>query len=154
MRKVETVTVPEWGDRDRGKMFRITEMPSARAEKWGIRAIMLLNGSGERIPEGIAGRGMEAIAIVGINVFLQGTIKQEHLDPLLDEMMTCVEVIRDKSHPEVATALVSDDDIEEVKTRLWLRSEVLRLHVGFSPADALSALMSAILTPRPDSGNI
>lgn len=146
MRKVERVLVPNWPDanRDAGKMFVITEMSAAQAEKWAMRAILMLKGSGERIPTNIEGLGMVGVAILGINVFLQGTIKAEDLEPLMDEMMTCVKIVRDQRNAEVATPIVSDDDIEEVKTRLWLRSEVLRVHTNFSPADALSNLLEAI----------
>jgi hypothetical protein len=154
-RKSEVVKVPEWGGRDAGKLFKVTEMASARGEKWAYRALLLLSGSGGRIPENLAGRGMEAIAIIGINIFLQGSIRFEELEPLLDEMMPCVEAVRDPRAPHVSTPLVSDDDIEEVRTRAWLRSEVLRLHTGFSPADALFALILAINRPQlqESSGN-
>ncbi len=148
MRKTEDVTVPSWGERDKGKTYRLTEMPSTRGEKWAYRALLLLRGSGERVPENIAGVGWERIAIIGINVFLQGAIRPDDLDPLLDELMTCVQIIRDPRRPDIATPLVSDDDIEEVRTRLWLKSEVIRLHTGFSPADGLSMLISAVSMPR------
>lgn len=151
-RKSETVTVPKWeGNRDSGKMFLITEMPAARAEKWALRALLLLKGSGERIPDNLQGLGMVGVAILGINVFLQGSIRAEDLDPLMDEMFSCVSIVRDPRHPDVATAIVSDDDVEEVQTRLWLRSEVLRVHTNFSPAEALWRLISAIQEPRPNS---
>lgn len=145
MLKQETVVVPaEWGGRDAGKHFQITEMPATKAEKWGMRAILLLRGSGERMPDNVQGLGMIGVAILGINVFLRGEMSFTNLEPLLDEMMTCVKLIRDPRHPSVATEIVSDSDIEEVQTRLWLRSEVLRLHTGFSPADALSKLLDGI----------
>lgn len=152
MRKSEIVVVPSWpGNRDGGKSFRITEMSATRAEKWAMRALLMLKGSGERIPSNVQGLGMVGIAILGLNVFLQGSIRPEDLEPLMDEMLTCVEIIRDPRHPEVATPLVSDDDVEEVQTRLWLRSEVLRVHTNFSPAEALSKLISAIQAPPQDS---
>lgn len=148
MLKEETVVVPaEWGGRDANKHFRITEMPAMKAEKWGMRAILLLRGSGERVPDNVAGLGMVGVAILGINVFLRGEMRFTDLEPLLDEMMTCVKIIRDPRHPTVVTDIVSDSDIEEVQTRLWLRSEVLRLHTGFSPADALLKLLDAIRAP-------
>ncbi len=148
MLKKETVVVPaEWGGRDANKNFLITEMPASKAEKWGMRAILLLRGSGERMPDNVQGLGMVGVAILGINVFLRGEMSFTNLEPLLDEMMTCVKIIRDPRHPTFATELVSESDIEEVQTRLWLRSEVLRLHTGFSPADALSNLLAAIRAP-------
>lgn len=148
MRKVETVRVPADGfGRDAGKLFRITEMSANQAEKWAVRALLLLAGSGGEIPESVIGMGMEGIALTGINVFLRSPIQYEKLEPLLDEMMTCVQVVRDSRTPDVATAIASPDDIEEVATRAWLRGEVLRIHTGFSAAAALSALISKIMTP-------
>lgn len=154
MRRSEIVKVPaHLGGRDAGKHFLITEMSALKAEKWAARALLLLSGSGERIPDSIAGRGMEAVAVLFLNIFLQGAIRFDQLEPLLDEMFECVQIIRDPKavdkqtgHP-VPHALISDDDIEEVATRAWLRSEVLRIHTGFSPADALSGLISVITKP-------
>lgn len=154
MRKTETVVVPKWeGNRDSAaeRQYLITEMPAAQAEKWALRALLMLKGSGERIPDDVTGLGMVGVAILGINVFLRGNIDTNALEPLMDEMMSCVKIVRDPRKPEVATTIVSDDDIEEVQTRLWLRSEVLRLHTGFSPADALWKLISAIQTVSANS---
>jgi hypothetical protein len=44
---------------------------------------------------------------------------------------------------------VLEDDIEEVATRWWLRSEVVSVHVGFSPAEALLKLVASI-TAKPE----
>ena len=93
--------------------------------------------------------GWEGIAIIGINTFLRGSVKSEAMIPLLDELLECVQIIRDPKNADFATAIVSDDDIEEVATRWWLRAEVVRVHVNFSPADALSALFSSIMSKEP-----
>lgn len=137
-RKSEIVTVPAWGGRDAGKKFLITEKASGPAEKWAFRLVLALKGTSAAIPENLAPFGMVAIAIRGINSFLATDVDFDKLEPLLDEMFDCVQIIRDPAHPDIATALVSDDDIEEVKTRGWLRSEVLRIHTNFSFIDALS----------------
>lgn len=143
--KTEIVTVPRWeSGRDGGKMFLLTEMDAVRAEKWAMRALLLLRGSDQRVPDSVAGVGWERIAIIGINVFLSGSIKFGELEPLMDEMFECVQIIRDPKNIEHATPIVSATDIVDVRTRLWLRSEVLRMHTGFSPAVALSRLMEAV----------
>lgn len=153
--KKEVVTVPAWpNSRDTGKRFLITEMVASRAEKWAWRAFLLLRDSNQRIPDDVQGLGMVGIAILGLNVFLSGSIKPDELMPLLDEMLTCVQIIRDPSAVDkitggpVATPIVSDDDIQEVQTRLWLRGEVLRVHTGFSVADAVSSLISTVLSAK------
>lgn len=157
-RKTETVVVPAaWGGRDAGKMFRITEWPAARSEKWAWRLFFVVKGTTGEIPADVARLGMVGVAIRGINAVLAADVDFAKLEPLLDEMFTCVQMIRDqravnKATGElVATDIVSADDIEEVQTRGWLRSEVLRVHTNFSCADALWTLISAIKTPETSS---
>ena len=154
MRKSEIVTVPQFdgtSNRDRGNMFLLTEWSAAAAEKWGAKAILALNRSGGQIPMDLRGVGMEGVFILGVNTFLRGNIQADEIIPIFDELLECVKIVRDPKHPDVVTALASDDDIEEVQTRLWLRSEVLRIHTGFSPGAALSKLISSIMTKGPIS---
>ena len=150
-RKTTTVTVPEFDgthNRDRGKVFSLTEWPAAQAEKWGIKMLLAYNRSGGSIPMEMRGLGMEGIAIIGINTFLRGNVESGEIIPLLDELLGCVQVIRDKAHPDVLTPF-NDDDTEEIITRLWLRGEVLSLHLNFSVFDALIALGRSIMTKAP-----
>lgn len=146
MRKTTTVTVEEPG-RDLGKVFLLTEMPAAAAEKWALRMFVALKGSGDSntIAESIVRLGMVGVALQGLNVFLRADIDPKVLEPLLDEMLTCVKIIRSPAHPEAVTAMRPDFDIEEVSTLLWLRSEVIRLHTNFSPAEALFTLISTAM---------
>jgi hypothetical protein len=143
MRKTETVTVPAEGyGRDGGKSFLITEKSAIEAERWGLRMFVALKGTSGVLDDDRARLGMVGVAIAGLNAFLAASVKMEEVQPLLDEMMTCVKVIRDKRHPEVGTQItLIGDDIEEVATVLWLRSEVIRVHTGFSFAAAFSTLM-------------
>ena len=145
MRKREVVTVPaSWGGRDANKNFVVTEMPATRAEKWAWRLMIAVKGTTAEVPQEVAALGMVGVAIRGLNAFLASDVDFAKLEPLLDEMMTCVTVVRDLQHPDVATPIVSDDDVEEVRTVAWLRSEVLRVHTGFSAAEAFSRIVSAI----------
>jgi hypothetical protein len=133
MRKTKDVTIAAEG-RDTGKIFRLTEMPAAQAEAWAIRAFLAMASSGIDIPEEIGQAGMAGIAQFGIKAM--AGVTWELAKPLMDEMFECVQVVPDKSKPKVARGLV-DTDIEEVKTRLTLRKEILALHTGFfSPAAA------------------
>lgn len=155
-RKSTIVTVPSFpgtSNRDLGKIFLITEWPAARAEDWGLRMGMAFNQSSGSLPMSLAGIGMEGIAIIGINTFLRGSVDPDKIIPLLNELLECVRIILDPKNMEVSQPITSPDDIEEVATRLWLRSEVLRLHTGFSPADAMSALISSIMTKFPASAS-
>ena len=157
-RKSEIVIVPQdWGGRDAGKHFLITEWPSDKALKWGIKAMLAYNrGAGEMPVHDILGTGWEGIFFIGVQTFLRGTMQAEEVIPLLDELMECVKIIRDPGSNDVATGkpvthAILADDIQEPKTQAWLRSEVLRLHTNFSPAEILSKLISAIMTVKPSS---
>jgi hypothetical protein len=153
VRKKEVVTVPAGFGRDSSppKHFLITEWPAFRAEKWAYRMGAVLKGSSAQIPLDIARLGMAGIAICGLNAILAADIDPDKLEPLLDQMMECVRIVRvitvpDPSDPQypLSDALHGEDDIEEVKTVMWLRSEVWRIHCSFSVADALSALLQTL----------
>lgn len=143
MRKTKKVQITEEG-RDKGKTFLITEMPAARAERWAMRALMAVADAGIDLPEAAAGAGMAGIAVLGIRAVF--SIPFEKAEPLMNEMMTCVAFMWD-ARKDLTRPLVDDgsdeDDIEEVATRLSLRSEVLELHTGFSVAAAISESLTA-----------
>ena len=151
--KKEIVVVPAWpGNRDAGRHFLISEMPAARAEKWAWRMFIALKGSGSEIPMEAARLGMVGVAVAGFNAFLRADVKPEQIEPLLDEMMTCVQVIRDPKAKDkttggpVVTAIVGDDDNREVQTIGWLRAEVLRLHTGFMLVETILKWISETKT--------
>lgn len=143
MIKTDICTVPKWGGRDDGKVFLITEMPAAQAEKWAWRLVIACKGTTAEIPDSVALLGMAGLTIRLLNGVLAADVRFADLETLLDEMFTCVTIIRDTAHPEIAAALIPSD-IEEVYTRAWLRSEVIRLHTNFSPIDGISALLTLI----------
>lgn len=136
------------------KVFLLKEWDAERAEKWAIRAIIAYNRGGGQIPmEAISG-GMEAIFWLGVNTFLRGQMQADEVIPILDELLECVKMIRDpKARGPDGTPVVSDivsaDDIEEIKTRLWLRSEVIRIHTNFSVGAMVSKLISEVMTRAP-----
>lgn len=159
MRKSEVVEVPsEWGGRDAGKKFLITEWSADRAEHWAIRCLIAYNRGGGQVPMEAIGGGMEAIFLLGVNTFLRGQMQASEVIPILDELMECVKIIRDpKARAPDGSIIASDiipggEDIAEAKTRLWLRSEVIRLHTNFSPAEMLWSLISAVTNKAPIPG--
>lgn len=127
-RKEIDFTVTDEG-RDRGKVFRLREMPASQAEKWAMRALMLAAKNGVDIGES-EGLGMAGVAMLGVAAVMKASFYE--LEPLFDEMMGCITIKPDPNNPMVVRSLV-EDDIEEVKTRIDLRREVLVLHMGFSP---------------------
>lgn len=117
--------------RDAGKVYRITEMPAAQAEKWAVKAFLAAAKGGITLPENIADSGFAGIAQMGMG--LLANMPAELAFDLLDEMMACVQYQPSPAKPEVVRSLI-DDDIEEVATRVQLRKAVFDLHVDFSQA--------------------
>ena len=143
-RKVEDVVVPAWGGRDIGKTFRITEMDAISAEKWAWRFFIVIKGTSGQLPANLEQLGMVAVAIAGVNALLAADVDWTLAEPRLDELIECVRIIRDPRHPDIATDLTGiGNEISEPRTVAWLRSEVIRVHTDFSPADALLSLVVA-----------
>ena len=159
-RKTKVVPVTAEG-RDKDKMFVITEMSAAQAERWGTRALGCAAKAGITVPDGMLNSGMAGFAAIlgGVGSFLAGP--RDEVDSLMAEMFDCVKI----SVPAVPDGRkLLEDDIEEIGTRLWLRDEVLELHTGFSlRAESLKAfarLMMAMETssstptsPPPSDGS-
>lgn len=128
MRKTKVVRAEHGRDLEAGRVFLITEMPAAQAEKFGARAWLAIAHSQVDIPEGFENAGWAGLAFVSLRA-LNGAPWAE-VEPLMDEMMGCVRIIRDERNPELVFPLLQDE-IEEVATRLLLRKEIIDLHTGF-----------------------
>lgn len=120
-------------------------MPAAQAEKWALRAFLAFKGTDAQIPTEVRSLGMVGVAIIGLNVLFRSSVKFEDIEPLLDEMMTCVKAIPDKSNIETARPVIPGE-IQEVATLGWLRSQILELHTGFSIAESFQKLALEIMT--------
>lgn len=121
-------------DRDKELKFKITEMPAMAAEKWKIRAIMLLLSSEIEMP---AGASIEE----GINQFMAGgadklfkalsKVDVEKAIVLFDEMLfKCVQINAHGVFAQLTSDLV-DANIQEASTITKLRFECLKLHFDF-----------------------
>lgn len=135
-RKKKTINITTAG-RDKGKAFLITELSAAEAEEWAARALFALMNAGVEIPDNIAQAGLAGLASVGLKA-LQ-TLSFEQAKPLFDKMMECVEVDMGRA----GTRRLTEDDIEEVTTRLLLRREIVALHLDFSQAAGQSTSASS-----------
>ena len=143
-RRTKDIIIP--GDdpenRDKGKVYVITEMPASRAEKWAARSLMAIARAGIDLPRDIMRSGMMGLAVVGANQLAAASWPE--VEGLMDEMMSCVQI---RPPSGVLRALNEDfGDIEEVSTRFTLRRAVLELHLGFSLADGLSRWLPAMQT--------
>jgi hypothetical protein len=79
--------------------------------------------------------GMAGLAELGLKAI--AGLKWEVAEPLLEEMLQCVQIIPNPAKPQVVRALV-ESDIEEILTRFKLRVEVWKLHMDFLQAVAPS----------------
>lgn len=140
-RKTTEVKIDDPNSRDHGRLYFLTEMPASKAEKWAARAFLALSKGNPAIPEDIQKGGMAGLAVVGFQM-LAG-LEFAEAEVLLDEMMTCVQFVPDPARPETVRRLM-EDDVDEVSTRVRLRSEVFTLHTGFSLAAVPSMLISAM----------
>lgn len=126
-RKQKTISISAAG-RDKGKSFLITELSATDSEEWAGRALFALMNAGIEIPDNIAQAGLAGLASIGLKA-LQ-SLSFEQAKPLFDKMMECVEIDMGRA----GTRRLTDDDIEEVATRLQLRREIVALHLDFSQA--------------------
>ena len=149
--KTKYVTLPATAGRDAGKQFLITEMSAIKAEKWATRAILAMGRSGLDIPDNIRGAGMAAMAVLGLRTML--SMKWEDAEPLLDEMLGCIQIIPDPKKNPTFLRKLEEVDIEEVKTLFDLRLEVFALHTGFSSAADLLKSTKDQMGPVAEQSN-
>lgn len=125
-RREVTITITDDG-RDKGKVFRITEMPASDAEWWAFRAILAIGKAGVDLGDITPDMGMNGIAILGIKSFFK--LDPPIAKPLMDEMWKCLKVPTEST---LGDRSLVENDTEEVMTRFRLRAEILTLHTGFS----------------------
>jgi hypothetical protein len=135
MRKTAMYRVTDEG-RDKGKTFLITEMPAEQGEAWAGRVLLGVISSGTQLPEGRERLGMAALAEMGLRGLMG--IRWEALQPLLVEMFSTIQFVADPKLPSASTRELIDGDIEEITTRVKLRVEWWKLHMGFLQAVAPS----------------
>lgn len=133
-RKTQRLTITTEG-RDKGKVFLLTEMPADQAEAWAIRALLGLQRAGIEIPDDALAGSAASIAALGLKALF--SLPWEDLQPLLDEMFSCVQYVHNPKHPAQEITPGIGSQIEEVATRLMLRVAIFELHLGFSvPGEA------------------
>lgn len=127
MRKSINYVVTDTG-RDNGKTYVLTEMSADKAEKWAMRALLAMVNSGYDVPQSALSGGFGGLVEVGFKGLF--SIRWDLLEPLMDEMMQCVQFMPNRATPHVIRPLF-DGDIEEVLTLPKLRWEILKLHADF-----------------------
>ena len=143
-RKTLEITIDD-DNRDKGKTFYLEEMAIDAAEYWATRALAIITKHNIQIPDDAKSGGMAAIAAVGVQMLVNANIEESF--PLMDELMACVTVHPDPSHPQLVRKL-APGDVEEIGTKMRLKFALLGLHLGFSNAVAPS-ISSPPSTPGP-----
>ena len=116
--------------RDKGKTFVAQEMPATRLEKWSARALLaLFNGN---MPADIAEqtRGSNAAALAQSVISGLSGVSWELVEPLYDELLTCVSRIPDPANPGARVPLNpanADAHVRDAVTLLRLRVAVLEV---------------------------
>lgn len=134
MRKEKVVTIV---DRGKEKTFKIIEMPATQAERWLIRAGLLLAGTGLIEKAAILNDAGEAVSQIGKLLATQGllsslaTIDYEQAAPLLDELMGCCALVVTGQFDQKLTPDVIDGIVEDVKTLFLLQKEAAALNFDF-----------------------
>ena len=134
-RKTTSLTITDEG-RDKGKTFVLTEMPVFQAEKWACRVLLALMSGNVELPDNFDRLGMAGLAEIGIKAM--SGLKWEAAEPLLDEMLSCIQVMPEKSNPSLIRPIVISVDIEELSTIIKIRAEIWKLHTDFLKAVTLS----------------
>jgi len=140
-RKTTLITIEDEG-RDFGKAFLITEMSASKAEAWATRVLLALVASNVNLPPRYEELGTAGLAEMGLRAI--GGLSWETAQPLLAEMLTCIQAIPTPARPEIRRPLI-EEDIEEVSTRLKLRVEVWKLHFDFFSQGGLSSLLGSTM---------
>ena len=130
--------------RDKGKQFLITEMAARPAHKWATRAIFAIMNAGLDVPEEYSDSGFAGLAALATSgdkellvMFLRtlGKVDVNVVEPLLDELLDCVEFIPNPENPNVKRKIWTED-IEEAATYFALQKEAITLHMSFFTGDA------------------
>lgn len=124
--------------RDAGKTFKIREMPVSRLEKWSARALLALFAG--NVPMDIARQaaGSNAIALVSSLVAGLGTLRWDDVEPLYDDLLSCVFRVPDPARPDTVVALNTanvDAQVQDLSTLLRLRIAVLEVCFDFFGTD-------------------
>lgn len=128
--KKATVTV-EADNRDKGKVFIVSEMPARPFEKWALHALTAMGKGGIDLPDNVVELGAMGLAMLGLKSIIKIDFSQA--EELLDEMNGYFEYQPDPNNATIKRPII-DSDIEELTTWLKLRASWWELQTGFQLA--------------------
>jgi len=154
-RREKIITIQKEG-RDKGKVFKIIEMPPLQGEFWGLKALQALAQTDVNLPENFFAMPMASLANIG-NPNLHEEGKEENgkisfvqklidafkklpidtMRVLNDEIMEYVKYIPNPKTPSYVQELsVDENSIEEISTYLLIQKELVVLNLGFFMEEA------------------
>jgi hypothetical protein len=134
--KTKDVTITAEG-RDKGRTYRLTEMPALKAERWARRAVMAMSRQELDIRSEIAALGMWGFVLGGMQALAAGDV--DAVDQLMDEMLPQIQIIEERA----VRPILAEGDVWEVMTYKTLRQELIELHLSFTLADLVSILRAS-----------
>lgn len=145
-RRTQAVLITAAG-RDNGKTYHIEELAAVAAEEWFMRAMQTLLRAGIDVPPNILSEGPMGFVTLGIGACLTGLGKApyEEFRTLTDQMLPCI-----VGYQETAAAIRIESlpvilaQTEEVSTLVYLREQIISLHLGFSLAAKLLSYREAV----------
>lgn len=137
---VYTITA---NNRDKGKKFLITEMSPRVGHAWATRVLFGIMNSGVDMPAEWLNNGMAGVAQAGFRAI--GSIRPEMGEPLMLDLLTCVQAMPNPEDPNVLRS-DWDADVEEATTIFQLQYKAFELCTGFS-------IPAAMLTSASAAGN-
>ena len=111
--------------RDENKVYRITEFSAFKAEKIAMKVLWAIAGAGIDIPGDMSNAPLAKLVEIGIASLAR--VPYEMIEPVLSEMMEGVAFVT----PDGSVRKLLSDDIEEFRTILKIRKEVVALHIDF-----------------------
>lgn len=135
-RKTLTVTISK-RNRDKGKVFVLTEMSAWSGYDWASRVFFALMNAGVDIPDDIMQAGIAGVAaLTGTDLAkfifsMLSKVPHYTAKPILDDLMACVQIQPDPHDSRVVRPPELQGDIEEISTILTLQKEVFNLHFSF-----------------------
>ena len=122
MRKTKEIVIED--GRDKGKKFKITEMPPYQMDRWATRALLALGKNHKG--------GILAIASMNPKDLLDAFSEADPdtIEPLSQELLECCSFVKDGTSITLTKEYI-DNIIEEWKTLSKLRWEALQLNIGF-----------------------
>lgn len=133
MRKENIITL---NDRGNNLTFKVKEMSAMQLERWIVRALLLLAGTG--LFEGVKSQNdmgtmiQRAGAEFGTKgLSMLGAVDIEKAEPLLNDLLACCWYRNDKGGEFQLTPETVDGIIEDVRTLFELRKAALQVNFDF-----------------------